>query len=134
MTADQANDEILAVFKAAWDTTGLGVTYTDVPAEKPNSEVGWARVTVIHEDGGQSGFSPTEVKKYTNTGMVATQVFGPKGDGGAEARRLAQLVLVAYSQARGSVWYRKQHIKDVGSSGSWHQINIIAHFTYDDQR
>lgn len=134
MTPDQARDEMLAVFKAAWDTTGLQATYTDIPGSVPDTEAAWARVTIQHADGGQTGFGATEVKRFTNVGILTVQVFAPKGDGKTEAYRLAQLVLVAYCQARGSVWYRKQRIREAGSDGAYEQINVLADFNYDDQR
>lgn len=134
MTPDQARDEMLAVFKAAWDTTGLGVTYTDVPGSVPSADEAWARVTLRHADGGQTGFGATEVKKYTNSGALTVQVFAPVGDGSTEAYRLAQLLLLAFSQARGSVWYRRMRIREAGADGAFEQINFITEFTYDDQR
>jgi hypothetical protein len=134
MTADQARDEMLAVFKTAWDTTGYAATYTDVPAVKPGSEVSWARVITRHETGGQTGFGASAAKKYTQTGSLFVQVFAPVGDGLTKAYELAQTVLVAFSQARGAVWYRKLKLREVGSDGSFEQINVIIDFTYDDQR
>lgn len=135
MTPDQARDEMFAVFKAAWDTTALAVTYTDVPGSVPQAEEGWARLVLRHATGNQRGFGATNVRKYTQTGVLVVQVFAPIGDGSTKAYELAQLVLAAYRQARGgSVWYRDTYIKEIGCEGAFEQINVLINFTYDDER
>lgn len=134
MTPDQARDEMLAVFKAAWDTTGFVAVYSDVPGTAPTSEQAWARVSVRHATGGQTGLSPTTLKRFTQSGTLIVQVFAPVGDGLSKVYELAQLLLLAYSQSRGSVWYRRMRIQEVGNDGAFEQINFITDFTYDDQR
>lgn len=134
MTPDQARDEMLAVFKVAWDTTGLAAIYTDVPGSVPTGDAAWARVTIRHAEGGQTGFGATEVKRYTQGGTLTAQVFAPVGDGSTRAYALIQLLLLAFSQARGSVWYRNQRFKEAGADGAFEQINFLTEFTYDDQR
>lgn len=134
MTPDQARDEMLSVFKAAWDNTGFAALYTDVTGEVPATEDPWARVVIRHADGGQTGFGATQVKKYTQRGVLIAQVFAPIGDGSSKAYELVQLVLTAFSQARGTVWYRNQRFKEIGNSGAFEQMNVLIDFTYDDQR
>jgi hypothetical protein len=135
MTADEARDEMLAVFKAAWDTTTAAgnVTYSDKPANVPNAA--WARVTVRHANGRQSSLAGAMgPKRYTQTGTLWVQVFAPVGDGMVTAYALAQTVVNAYRTARGTVWYRNPRMQEVGSSGAFEQINVLTDFTYDDTR
>lgn len=138
MTPDQARNEMLAVFKAAWDSTGFAAVYQDVkssvPAQVSNLNVPWARIVVKHFDGGQTGFGATVEKRFTNTGVIWVQIFSPVGDGLTKAYELSQLVLVAFCQARGSVWFRNMRMKEVGVSGAFEQINVLADFNYDDRR
>lgn len=135
MTPDQARDEMLAVFKTAWDSTGFQAVYSDVGGEPPSEEVPWARVVVRHADGGQSAFG-VAAKRYTHQGTLWVQVFSPMGDGATKAYDLAYLVLLAYSQARGaSVWYRRPRILDVvNAKGAFEQKNVLIDFSYDDVR
>lgn len=41
MTFEQANDEILALFKTAWDTTDYKVSYTNVTPSFPDDPEPW---------------------------------------------------------------------------------------------
>lgn len=135
MTPEAAVDEMLAVFKAAWDTTGFGarVAWTDVPSAVPSGEQPWARVTVQHALGRQTSLAGANgVKRHTHTGTLWVQVFGPMGNGNVTAYGLAKTVLDAYRTARGSVWYRNQRLREAGSSGAFQQINVLVDFTYDD--
>lgn len=136
MTADQARDEMLAVFKAAWDTTGFVAVYSDVPGQVPASEAPWARVVVRHADGKQASLANDHgAKKYTQIGTLWAQVFTPIGDGMSQAYAHAQIVVNAFSQARSaSVWYRNPRMREMGNSGAFEQINVLVDFTYDDTR
>lgn len=134
MTLDEARDEIYAVFKAAWDDTGYTAIYPDVTADVP--EVGaWARVTLNHADGMQTTLGGIGARKFTMTGFLTVQVFTPRGDGNALGYRLGRVLLQAFSNASGSVWYRNPRIKEVpGGSGAFSQINFLVDFQYDDTR
>jgi hypothetical protein len=135
MTADEARDEMLAVFKAAWDTTAAAgnVTYSDKPARAPNAA--WARVTLRHATGRQSTLANAMgAKRYTQTGTLWVQVFAPVGDGLVTVYALAQTVVNAYRSARGTVWYRNTRLQEVGSNGAFEHINVLTDFTYDDTR
>lgn len=134
MTSDQARDEILAIFKAAWDTTGYIALYPDVGG-KPPDDAAWARVQTRHATGRQSSLTGgLGTKRWTQVGVLTVQVFAPQGDGMKEVYRLAELVLNAYRDAHGSVWYRNPRMREVGTSGAFEQINVLVDFTYDETR
>ena len=134
MTPLQARAQILATFKAAWDTTGLPCDYDDGGATPPANSA-WARVTLRHATGGQSSLSGADgTKRWTQTGTVIAQVFAPIGDGKKKAYELAELVVNAYRDARGSVWYRNPHLKEAGRDGAFNQINVYVTFEYDETR
>lgn len=133
MTPEAARDEMLAVFKAAWDTTGYSAQYPDLPGKPPQAEEPWARITVRHELGGQTSLTNAAgAKKFTHVGSLFVQVFVPIGQGGSMGYPLAKLVLDAYRQARGAVWYRNHRFREVGNDGAFTQFNCIIDFTYDD--
>lgn len=136
MTPNEARDEMLAIFKIIWDDQGYTAVYTDVPGSPPSASKPWARPTIKHALGGQASLSSdVGTQIYTQVGTLFIQVFAPLGDGGKKANDLAQLLLVAYSTARGgSVWYRNQRLKNVGSDGAFENVNVLIDFTYDDTR
>lgn len=138
MTSSEAVDEMLAIFKTVWDDTGYTAIYTDVAGSKPTVQEPWARVTVKHAIGGQASLSDDTGKKvFTQLGTIFIQIFAPQGAGQVQARDLAQLLLVAYSKRKngvGSVWYRNQRMKEIGSDGAFDNTNVLIDFTYDDLR
>lgn len=130
MTADEARDEVYAIFKAVSDTTGLEVAYDDSPA-RDNSD-GWARVTLRHATGRQSSLSGAMgTRRFTRTGTLWVQVFAPVGDGNATALSLAETVVNAYQAASGTVWYRNVRMREQGSDGAFARVDVLADFTYD---
>ncbi len=136
MTADEARDEMLAVLKAAWDTTSVpaNVSYPDKPFTPP-ADAAWARATIRTATGRQSSLGGAMgAKRYTQTGTLWVQVFAPAGDGMVTAYALAQTVVNAYRTARGTVWYRNPRWQEVGASGAFEQVNCLIDFTYDDTR
>lgn len=69
---------------------------------------------------------------FTHTGSIIVQIFVPMGDGMGPAYTLARLVLQAYRDARGAVWYRNHRFREVGDDGAFTQINCTIEFSYDD--
>lgn len=138
MSPDEARDEMLAVFKAAWDTTAVpnNVVYSDVAGSKPFGDAAWARVSIRHATGGQSSLiGDVGQKRHTETGTLWVQVFAPAGDGSVTAYSLATMVRNAYRAVRGStVWYRNHRLQEAGSSGAFEQVNVLVDFNYDDVR
>ena len=136
MTPEQAVDAILDIFKAAWDPTGFAAVYGDKPGTKPPSEALWARATIQHATGDQSSLAgETGTRRYTEEGTLTVQVFAPVGDGSTECYRAATLVRDAYRDARHpNVWFRNARIQEVGASGAFDQINVLATFSYDTVR
>lgn len=134
MTPDQARDEMLAVFKAIWDTTAYAanVVYDDTPG-KP-THAAWARVTVKHATGNQSTLGDAiGRRRFSNTGTLWVQVFAAVGDGSTNALVLANAVLRAYrAPIGGTVWYRRQRIQEQPAAGAFNQVNVLVDFTYDD--
>lgn len=139
----QARDEILELFKAAWDTTGLGVVYDDAPTDTPtraelaNENVtGWARATVRHALGQQSSLANgTDGKRrYIREGNFIVQIFTPAGTGLRTADQYAKVVADALEgqETPGGVWFRNVSYREVGRDGPWYQTNVSATFQYDE--
>lgn len=134
---NDAKDQILTVFKTAWDTTGCPALYPDTPGDPPTSATVWARATLRHATGRQASLSGpiNGCVRYERTGIVIIQVFAPVGDGSTAAYDAAQTVVRGFEDARGlDTWFRNVRINEVGTKGAFEQINVLADFTYDDMR
>lgn len=132
MTYDEARDEILAIFKRAWDTTGYPATYTDVPVENPGGNGVWARATIRHADGNQATLSnQSGERRYERVGVVFFQIFAPAGDGSKAGYDAAQIVSQAFEGVSSCVWFRNVRLKELGSSGGLEQLQVSATFQYD---
>lgn len=136
MTFDEARDIILKVFKDAWDPTGFPVTWTDVPGSAPTSETVWARATIRHATGAQASLAGENgARRWARTGTVYIQVFAPVGDGSKAGYEAAQIVVNAFQASRHeNVWFRDVRMNEVGTSGAFEQLNVLATFSYDDVR
>ena len=133
MTPNDALDEMLGVFKAAWDTTGYTAAYSDQAGKPPTTEVPWARVTVRHDQGAQSSLANgIGAKKYTHGGTIFAELYEPMGDGGGQGLIHARLVLNAYRQARGAVWYRNHRFRETEPEGAFTRFLCAIDFVYDD--
>ena len=135
-TLNQANIDILTLFKTAWDTTGFIALYENVAGEPPATPSPWARITLRHSGGGQGSLSGAlGTKRWDRNGVLIVQVFVPNGEGLSQAYSLAKIVLDAYegvsSPLRG-VWFRNARINEVGPDGEWFQVNALIDFTYDE--
>jgi hypothetical protein len=144
LTFTQARDEILSLFKTAWDAgaTGVPVVYDDSPSDKPTSAelanentTAWARVTVRHSIGRQASLSGTQaVRRWEREGTLFIQIFTSYGTGLQTADSLAKVAVDALEGATtpGGVWFRDVSFREVGIDGPWYQTNVVATFQYDE--
>lgn len=140
LTIEQARDAILSRFKTVWDadaeSAGLPIVWSDAKGDPP--ETGhWARVTVRHVTAGQATLSgETGNRRFRREGIVTAQVFTQFGTGAAKSDRLAKVVMGAFEgyAAPGGVWFRNVRLVEVGQSGNFYQVNVLADFEYDEVR
>lgn len=126
---NQAKDEMLAVFLAAWDPL-LYVAYDDIAAAP--AEGTWCRVTLRHFTGEQLTLADTSgITTYERTGKLYFQIFTPKGDGQTSGGDIADVISTAYEKTKGGcVRYTNITINEVGQSGAFEQINVLCDFSY----
>lgn len=138
MTASEAIDAMLGVFKTYWDAqSNVGAAvYDDVAAPTPLPQAPWARAYVQHHWGGQRSLTGANAQiMYDNTGTMFVQVFAPIGAGRVRARTLAEGVVNAYRSARNlDVWFRNHRLQEAGESGQYAQVNVMVNFNYDTVR
>ena len=134
-THEQANDDILTLFKAAWDATGLPVLFENIAAELPPITTAHAKVFLRHGPGRQASLSGAlGTQRFDREGIVTVQIFIPTGEGLSEGYRLGKIAADAFEgQATPrQVWFRNVRVNEIGPSGGWYQFNALAEFTYDE--
>ncbi len=142
-----ARDEILGLFKAAWDAGTppinggevVEVRWPGVDAgDPPPADKAWARIMVRHGTSRQSTFGPTGGRRFTRPGLITVQVFAPNsgGNGLSFAEKLGIIARDAF-EGRGTasgIWFRNARIQEIGPDGAWYQMNVLVEFEYDEMR
>jgi hypothetical protein len=144
LTFTQARDEMLALFKTAWDAgaSGVPLVYDDTPTDVPTAAqlanenvTAWARVTIRHSIGRQASLSGSQAtRRWVREGTFFVQVFTAYGTGLQSADTFAKVAADALEGATtpGGVWFRDVSFREVGIDGPWYQTNVVATFQYDE--
>lgn len=134
-TFEVAMDEILGVFKTAWDTTGFVALYENIAEAIPTTQVSWARATLRNSTGRQATLSGANAaQRYRREGFLTVQIFIPIGEGLPQAYSLSKVVTDAFqgTTTASEVWFRNIRVNEIGPDGEWFQTNVIIDFTYDE--
>ena len=146
-TLDSARDEILGLFNVKWaaDTPAINEGVA-IPIEwqgvdsgsPPDPNAPFCRVTVNHATGQQSTFGAVGERRFTRSGVVTVQIFAPLSAGGglSFAVKAAIIARNAYEGigTDSGIWFRNARIQEIGPSETWHQINVVTDFFYDELR
>lgn len=143
-----AIDDIYGAFLTAWNANSAAIAgyvptvyYQGVqPDSPPDSSKIWCRIShdIVLEQ--QTTLSNCEgapnQKRYTTTGLVFVQVFGPKEDAEVwlKMQKLAKVARNAYrgKSTPGRVWFRNARIKPLADEELYKRFNVIAEFEYDE--
>ncbi len=142
-----ARDEILGLFKAAWDANtpvlnGSVVVPVQWPGgavyEPPDATKPFARIKIQEGPSPQRTFGRPGQRRFTRPGLVTVQVFAPVSVGGGLSlgSNLATIARNAYEGigTASGLFFRNCRIQEIGNSGAWEQINVTAEFEYDEVR
>lgn len=135
LTYQQAKDEMFAIFKTAWDTTGYPVHYQDVKTERADTEEPWSAIFIQHTAGAQTTLSgAVGTRTFSRVGILTVQIFTPVGNGLQDSYDLAKVVSDAFegTSSPGGVWFRNVRLNEVGRDGEFFQLNVIVEFNYDE--
>lgn len=140
-----ARDDILALFKATWDASGLDsngqpvkAVYDDTAEERPEQGQPWVRLMVKHTTGGQAtvGGRPGQ-KRFRRFGILTVQVFTPFGQGLTLSDTLVNVVLGIFEGQQASLdgaFFYNCRPQEIGQSDDWHQTNVVVEFQWDQIR
>jgi hypothetical protein len=139
LTRIEAIDEIFALFKAAWDTTGYGdrVKYDNVASKSvpPEGTNPWARVVLRHGASSQATLAnEAGRRRFRRTGVLTIQIFILPGIGLTGDADLPTIVRNAFEgvTSSGGIIFRDVAINEIGSDGDYFQTNVVAFFEYDE--
>jgi hypothetical protein len=143
-----ALDQVQTALKTRWDAAAaaaIGTTYTpelkwemtDSSEEPKVKDRPWARCTIRHSTGGQRTLGGPGGRRFRQFGIVIVQVFAPwrAGRGATLTHLLAQVAKDAYEGvSTRDVWFRNVRLSEVGHSGPWYQVNVVADFEWDEMK
>lgn len=147
LTLDAAHDEILTLFRTAWEAYAPGVNGGTAPrvewpgmdsGSPPPANVSWARIRVREAISRQTTLAPAGQRRFTRPGIVTVEVYVPIA-GSRGLSLLQQLAIIARNAFEGvgtasGLWFRGTRILDVGADRSWNRMNVTAEFQYDEMR
>lgn len=146
MTPEAAQDEMLGLFRAAWEALSPAVVSGPVPdvqwpgdtSDDPPPAKCYARVAIRHRPSGQRTFGPVGQRRFERPGDVHIQCFAPVslGDGLTIAENLAIIARNAFEgvgTASGLI-FRNSHTRYVGIDKAHHQYNMTVEFQFDETR
>lgn len=136
LTFAQANDDILALLKAAWDPTGHEMFYDDIREQRETDQTPWAQVVVRHAAGQQDTLGGVGNRGFLRLGVVIVTINTPSGSGLSTAYALAKVVADAYEgvSSPNGVWFRNVRINELGRDGTFYRTNVLIDFEYSEMK
>ena len=136
LTFAQANDDILALLKAAWDPTGHEMFYDDIREQRETDQTPWAQVVVRHAAGQQDTLGGIGNRSFLRLGVVIVTINTPSGSGLSTAYALAKVVADAYEgvSSPNGVWFRNVRINELGRDGAFYRTNVLIDFEYSEMK
>ena len=131
---DTANNEIMALFTAAWlandDSEEVPVAYPDLPFTKPDMG-DYAKIFVNFGPKRRVSLGTTP-NNHRRFGVVIVQLFTEQGDARQRAYNLAMIALGAFHEqtTAGGVRFRDSQYVPVGDSGNHFHANQVVEFDY----
>lgn len=138
LTQRTARSEISDLIVAAFPAGTYNIVWNNVAEDKVPAPVAgggtWLRVTINNDDEFQAALTDASLQRYTTVGTVVVQIFVPPGTGLRAADDAAIVAKNAFRGTRtpGGVTFENVRSREVGPSGGWFQVNVLATFTYDE--
>tara|TARA_R110000824_G_scaffold21496_13_gene80091 strand:- start:1249 stop:1659 length:411 start_codon:yes stop_codon:yes gene_type:complete len=131
-TQMSAVDEMLTLVKTAWDSAagGAPLYYDNMDADRPSTPGTFGRAIVRHFSGRQISMGDQSTKR--RFGALFIQIFMPQGTGQYDIRTLSDSILFALEDANPLVARLTDiQLNELGTDGTYYQVNVVADFSYD---
>jgi hypothetical protein len=128
----------MALFKTAWDAQGGTIPlvfYQDTVTDIPKDGSAWAKISVLHQNGGQATLGEVGNRTFRREGLVIVEIHSPFGEGLANGDLLSKVALDAFegnTTASGEIWFRNARLSEIGQDGDWHISTVMVDFEYDE--
>lgn len=138
MTYAAAHSAIRDRFKTQWEASfspAPAVQYPNVEFEVPNLDA-WARLNIVQAGSQWASMGDPGNNVERNVGQVTVQIFTPSGEGEGLALEYADVVRGIFRDWRnapsGLRFLVPPYARQIGVSGKWYQVNVVAPFEFDD--
>jgi len=146
LTITEAVNEIMDVIFTAWTATVAPLGYetllyedntqprpedVDINGDVPN----WGRASVQHLDGFQPTLtSDTGTRRFRRLGQVTVEIYSRQGKGRSTSDIASQAILDSMEgkTTPGDVIFRRVRLIELGQTGPWFRVNVLASFEYDE--
>ncbi len=132
-TYEEARDELTAFIRTQWELVDptAPLFYDQVGAERPSPPEFFGRVTVRFFSGTRATLGSNS--RFRRVGRVFVQIFNPNDSGMEALDRMGQALVASLEDAGavGNIWFRDIGERDVGTDGTYYQINTEADFIFD---
>lgn len=136
-TYEEARDALTGFIQAAWNASATAggasapLFYDNADGQRPDPPAPFGRVTVRFFSGTRASLGPNA--RFRRVGRVFVQVFNPAGEGMEDLDRTGQDLVAALEGAGAidNIWFRDIAERDVGTDGTYYQVNVEADFTFD---
>lgn len=108
------------------------LTYDNISFDPPEDLALWGRLTIHHLEGARASLGGASAR-FRRQGMVSIQVFTPIGEGTLLADRVGDPLVEAFEIPGqiDNIWFRNARMREVGSDGTAHQVNVEVEFIFD---
>lgn len=136
MTPATAVDEILTMFKTAWDTTGHQFHIETKRKPRDTDNESWCEVYIRHAHRGQDTLGGVGNRIFTSTGVVIMPVFSPVEKGLSESLTLAKLLVDAYEgkESPSGVRFKNARMMEKGRESQFFENHVLVDFSYDETK
>lgn len=149
LTYEQATDELVRLLTERWNALTPAVLdqadpallqWPGVPDVAPDVVQPFGRFIMRHIPDRRHTLAPAGSRRFTRTGFVTVQCFGPVADPGwpkgglSLAEKLAIIARDAYEGVgtKDGLWFRNASIVEVGADKVYYQQHARVEFTYDE--
>lgn len=144
-TTLQATEDLLGMFKTAWETAGeaseistgvyVKVYWPDTDDVHPtDTSIEYVVITLADMGGGKHSGIGDGTGRYLSRGTVIFQLFTQRGKGIARKTLMADQIRNTYDGQRSinDVIFTETLIRSAGTSGGWSQTNITVFFEFEE--
>jgi hypothetical protein len=133
LTFAEAQNEVLDLFKAAWDTTTLEAFYEDLPADRLETNESFVHV-MFRISGGDLAAFGNGTRIYERGGSLVCDLYTPVGKPLSDMLGLAKVIADAFEgkHTPGGVWFRSIDIQNYGKDGLFYITNMTVRFKFHE--